>query len=107
MSAEEQLGPIAQAFERFHDANPKVYDVLVQMARAWRATGRERCGVQQLFERARWEIAMTTVGDEYKINNNFAAFYARLIMWNEPDLDGMFSCRSSEADEWVRIRTAE
>ena len=44
---------------------------------------------------------MQTTDPEYKINNNFTAFYARLIMAQEPDLAGIFDLRTSEADEWI------
>ena len=42
-----------------------------------------------------------TTGDEptdFKVNNNFASRYARIIMDNEPDLHGLFELR--------KIRTA-
>lgn len=99
--------PKADAFEEFHCANPLVYDVFVAQAREWQASGRAKCGVKMLFERVRWELAIRTVGDDYKINNNHAPFYARLIMAREDDLAGLFNVRSSEADAWMAFRTAE
>ena len=93
---------ITTRFLEFHQENPNVYRVLVRLARDWVAkTGRRKLAIKTLYERARWEIAMQTTDPEYKINNNFTAFYARLIRAQEPDLAGIFDLRTSEADEWI------
>lgn len=94
---------IAQRFEQFHAENPRVYATLVRLAREWIArTGRHELGIKTLYERARWEIALATNAPDFKLNNNFTAFYARLIHVQEPDLRGMFELRVSEADSWVQ-----
>jgi len=42
----------------------------------------------------RWERAMkTTDQTEWKLNNNYTSRYARLIMEQEPDLEGFFVTR--------------
>lgn len=93
---------IARRFDEFHADNPRVYAVLVRLAREWvNSTGRRKLGIKTLYERARWEIALATSDADFKLNNNFTAFYARLIMAQEPDLDGLFDLRTSEADEWI------
>ncbi|OBI95586.1 hypothetical protein A5625_08160 [Mycobacterium sp. 1465703.0] len=96
-----------ERFEEFHADNPVVYDTLVRLAREWVArTGRHKLGIATLFERTRWEIALATNDPEYKLNNNWKAYYARLIMRREPDLDELFDLRASEADEWIAGRAA-
>lgn len=96
---------LAEQFEQFHADNPRVYTVLVQLAREWvRSTRHHKLGIATLFERARWEIAIATNDPEFKLNNNYRAFYARLIMRNETDLDGMFELRRSAADEWLAMQ---
>lgn len=93
---------MAQRFEEFHSSNPHVYDVLVRLAREWmNATNGRKVGIGALFERTRWEIAIATSDAEFKLNNNFRSFYARLLMKREPDLRGLFDLRRSEADEWI------
>lgn len=97
----------AQRFEEFHEANPKVYIVLVRLAREWiRRTGRSKIGIGALFERTRWEIAITTSDPEFKLNNDFRAYYARLIMAEHPDLADLFEVRTSAADEWIHTYKA-
>ncbi len=93
--------PLAVRFELFHLANPRVYYELVMLARRAKRTGAARVGIGQLFEVLRWRHMLRTQGDEFKLNNSFRAFYARMIMANEPDLDGFFETRRSIADEVV------
>jgi hypothetical protein len=102
------LPRMAVDFEAFHRENPHVYEVLVMLTRQWvNGTGRPRIGIGALYERARWELAITTNDPDYRLNNNFRAFYARLIMYLNPELGHVFSVRSSEADVWAAIRTGE
>lgn len=97
----------AEKFEKFHVDNPHVYDALCRLAREWvTGTGRRKCGIGSLVEVVRWQIAMRTNDPHFKINNTFNAFYARLLMANEPDLAGIFELRASEADEWMESRAA-
>jgi len=92
-------------FELFHAANPRIYDTLVDLAHEWVAkTGRHKVGIASLFEVARWQISMTTTDPDYKICNTHRAFYARLIMAQEPDLADLFELRESEADKWITGR---
>lgn len=96
------MASISSQFDQFHTDNPQVYRILVRLARQWvKGTGRYKLGIGALYERARWEIAINTSDPDYKINNNFRAFYARLIMYREVDLAGLFDLRTSEADEWL------
>lgn len=98
---------IAQRFEQFHAENPHVYTTLVRLAREWIVqTGQHKLAIATLFERARWDIVISTNDPEFRLNNNFRAFYARLMMSQEPDLAGLFEVRVSEADEWIGRRTA-
>jgi len=93
-----------ERFEAFHESNPRVYEVLVRLAREWVArTGRHKLGIGALYERARWENALATTDPDFRLNNNYRAFYARMIMAREPDLAGLFDLRVSEADSWLAI----
>lgn len=80
-------------FAEFHAANPRVYEELVVLARQAKAVGRHKIGIKMLYEVVRWHRFISTVGDEYKVNNNYHSRYARLIMKREKDLDGIFELR--------------
>ena len=92
------LGPypeatIEEAFWRFHGDNPHVYSELVFLARRATRSGATHLGIGMLFEVLRWRHTLATGGDEFKLNNNYRSYYARLIMMNERDLVGVFETR--------------
>jgi hypothetical protein len=101
---DDQRLTVTQRFERFHRQNPRVYETPVALAREWiRRTGRRKVGIASLYERCRWDLAMVTNDPNYRLNNDYKAFYARLIMLREADLDGVFGLReSAEADAWIK-----
>jgi hypothetical protein len=102
-----QFAPIAERFEQFHAENPRVYETLRNLARQWIAsTGRTKLGMKALFERARWELVIATKDPDFVLNNNFTAYYARLLMHQESDLAGLFDLRRSDADEWLALQVA-
>jgi hypothetical protein len=81
-------------FKEFHATHPEVYIGLVRLARTWQDNGSAKLGIATLFEVLRWNSHLNpdkTGG--YKLNNNYRALYARLIMEQEPDLDGLFEIR--------------
>jgi hypothetical protein len=86
-------------FEAYHKANPDVYRLLVKFAREVRQTGRGQYGIAALFERLRWHYHIELKrDDDFKLNNNWKARYARLIMAQEPDLAEFFELRILRAD---------
>jgi len=56
--------------------------------------------MKMLFEVIRWQHYMTTndPSSEYKLNNNYTAFYARLLMKHTPELDGVFELRRQRCE---------
>jgi len=89
---------ITGQFTLFHQKNPHVYKILVGLAREWiHRTGRKRCSIAMLFERARWEPSTPTEAT-LVLNNNLRAIYSRLIMENEPDLQGLYETRRRAED---------
>lgn len=89
---------IQTEFQTFHAEHPEVYTQLVRLARTWQANGSAKLGIATLFEVLRWNSHLNpdhTGG--YKLNNNYRALYARLIMDQEPDLEGLFELRERTA----------
>ena len=86
-------------FERFHAANPFVYEKLVELARGARAAGHDRIGIAMLFEVLRYEVLTgRDPREDFRLDNGYRSFYARLILESEPDLDGIFETRKGA---WV------
>ena len=89
------------AFWAFHDANPWVYDFLVERCREAQQRGKQRIGMSLLISVLRWEAAMqTNPTDQFKSNENHCSRYARLIMYREPGLEDFFETRRSDADNF-------
>jgi len=84
-------------FDDFHRQNPAVYDELVRLTRQLKARGIRRYSIKGVYEVLRFNVKLRTTGDDYKLNNNYTASYARLIMEQEPDLDGFFDTRERHA----------
>lgn len=95
---------MAKRFWAFHEANPTVYEELVRLAMKMRNRGRLQWSIDGLFEVLRWERALLVdkAEDDYKLNNNFRAFYSRLLMLHVPELRLFFDLRASEADDAIR-----
>ncbi len=87
------LGRIEEQFEVFHENNPHVYEALVREGRSLLARGHRKLGISMLYERLRWQVYMETHDDEhdFKLPNNYRSYYARLIMRQEPDFEGVFA----------------
>jgi hypothetical protein len=82
------------AFLAFHEQNPIVFSTLKNLALGWKFSGKTKLGIAMLYERARWELTLSlTSTDDFKLNNNHRAFYARLLMRSEPQLAGLFNTR--------------
>jgi len=87
---------IKERFESFHELNPHVYDALLELAFQARGAGRKQYGIASLFEVLRWSYLMQTQGDEFKLNNDYRAHYARLLMKQEPVLEDFFETREKQ-----------
>ena len=86
-------------FIRFHRDNPEIYDLYVKYAFQLRDAGRENYGSKAIVERIRWHVNVETQSkDEFKINNNHTAYYARMVMIDYPELKGYFRLRSARND---------
>jgi hypothetical protein len=88
---------ITDRFWAFHESNPRTYEHIVRLARQAKARSK-RVGMKAIWERLRWWAAFETDGEEpFKLNNSFTAHYARLVMAQEPDLEGVFETREQRA----------
>lgn len=87
---------IAAQFDSFHALNPHVYVAIVSLARELKRQGWRKAGMKQIFEQLRWRYSVATRGDQWRMNNNYTAHYARLVMSREPDLEGFFDTRERQ-----------
>ena len=87
------------AFRTFHRANPHVDRMLRTLARRWKDAGKSHLGIGMLWEVMRWQMAFEVSDQEFKLNNNPRSRYARLLMTQEPDLEGIFETRTLTSEE--------
>tara|TARA_R100000501_G_C2522857_1_gene49301 strand:- start:40 stop:324 length:285 start_codon:yes stop_codon:yes gene_type:complete len=64
-----------------------VYILYQQFAKVKIEEGRTRLSSKALINRVRWETDVVTNSHDYKINDKWQPYYARLFMldWNMPD----------------------
>jgi len=87
-----------ESWKTFHVSNPAVFDLFLHFSRRAASLGRRKIGARLIGERIRWETAVETIGSEYKVNNNFWPYYARLAMLVDANLDGIFERRGKRFD---------
>ena len=96
-------------FWEFHEANPRVYTLLVDYARRWRrANSSGTLGIDLIYALLRWDFSVTTTTpNKFKLSNNHKPYYARLIMEKNPDLKGLFVTKKqkhqSTIDGWDNL----
>lgn len=95
---EEECGgrsPLFEKFLLFHRTNPHVLDLLMTYTEQLQRRGRRRYGIGAVFERVRWHLDVETTEDTgLKLNNNYRAYYARLMMLLRPSLGTIFQTRA-------------
>lgn len=87
------MDKIAVNFQKFHTNNPDIYSELVRLSRELVRAGYTNYGISALFEVVRYNKSISTIGDRFKLNNNYRALYARMIMERESDLATFFHIR--------------
>lgn len=88
--AREDLS-IAERFREFDAANPDVYSLFRRLARKLRKAGHWRFSADAILHQMRWRHAMAgaAVGS-FKLNNIWAALYARKLAAEAPSEFGTF-----------------
>jgi len=87
------------AFARHHEENPGVWELFQRFTLEAIRAGRAHFGAKAIMERMRWFTDIESRGDAFKVNNNFAAFYARMFEQEFPQHAGFFRKRHSAADD--------
>ncbi len=87
-------------FVEFHVKNPDVYALFKKFAFEALKAGRKRLSTKLIIERIRWESYIKTQQtDEFKINNNHTAYYARLFMEDYPQYKDFFATRVTSSEK--------
>ena len=86
---------IQKAFDKYHAANPRVWALFVRFALQALDAGCVKYSADAILHRIRWHLSVETasVGDGFKINNNFSSRYARKLMTEDPRFAQFFETR--------------
>lgn len=90
-------------FRAFHEENKIVAAHLLVLARRQRDAKVKRISMKMLFEVLRYNESLKTQGEHFKLNNNYTAYYVRLLEQVDPSLKGMFERRRSKADTSLAV----
>ena len=87
----------------WHKQNPHVYELFTKFTMQAINRGHRKLSAWLIINRIRWETSIETNGDDFKISNDFIAYYSRLFMHDYPQYQGFFRTKSlkyeREADE--------
>ena len=86
-------GSIEERFKKFHKENPHIYEKIVELALWLKGRGLQKCGIALIFERMRWNHAINTKADDFKLCNDYRAMYARKVMEEDLRLGEFFTVR--------------
>jgi hypothetical protein len=62
----------------WHKANPAVWQYFEKFSLEAIQRGRKKISHWLIINRIRWEVSILTTGEDFKISNDYIAFYARL-----------------------------
>ncbi len=84
--------------DRLIDERPDIYSLFVELSLKARRSGREHWGAAQVLGIVRWDFEVE--GDkEFKVPQQVAAFFARRVMREYPELDGFYRIRHQKSLE--------
>lgn len=80
-------------FWTYHRNHPDVFEEFRQRARQMKSAGRKRYSGWIIVNRIRWDHDLRVEGEPFKINNDYIALYARLLIAEDPSFAGFFELR--------------
>lgn len=92
-----QQDVIAAKFADFHERNPHVYQAIEARALRLLASGARRIGVKAIWESLRVDAALRVDSRDWRLNNNYTACYARLLIERHPQLADVIETRARVA----------
>lgn len=83
---------IVDSFFSYHTENPQIFELFKHFAKEARQRW-AHFGAKAIIERMRWETNLNTHDGQFKLNNNFPACYARLLISEDPSFKDFFEIR--------------
>jgi hypothetical protein len=81
------------AWEIWDQKNPDFYKLFKQFTFEAIKSGKTKLSAWLIVNRIRWESEIVTVGNKYKISNDFIALYSRKFMQDFPEHNQLFTTK--------------
>jgi hypothetical protein len=85
---------IQKKFEEFDTKNPLVWSLFKQQVFKAISKGKKKLSAKTILGFIRWNLTLTTTGDEFKINDIFTSRYARKYIEQFPQHKEVFNLRN-------------
>lgn len=85
-------------FKAYHNDNPHVWREFKAKSFELKAA-RDRGSHWLILNAVRWANDVKATNEPFKINNDFASIYARLMIYNFPEFEGFFELRAMKASD--------
>lgn len=82
-----------QIWWEWHKENPQVWQYFEKFALEAVKMGRKKVSHWLIINRIRWEVTIVTTGSDFKISNDYIAFYARLWQAKYPQYKDLFNTK--------------
>ena len=95
---EQTKRSIQEAFERYDQKNPKIYELFkkfaLQIVEKRRNRPNKKTSAKLIINRIRWEIYVETITEDgYRINDAWSSRYARKFVNEFPQYEEVFNFR--------------
>lgn len=98
---------LEKRFVAFFEKNPQVYPLFDRFA-AQLASKETKGGARVVWERLRWFVRFETADTgEFKLNDNYIAYYARLWMERNPQHGSFFRTRRLKNERVLQWPTSQ
>lgn len=81
-------------FKTYHLENPHVFREFKINAEKMKKTGRKKYSAWTIVNKIRWDHDLKTLGEPFKINNDYIALFARLLIYQDPTYRDFFELRT-------------
>ena len=94
MSEKSRKDELEEQVKEYHKEHPEVWENFVRFTLEKVKAGYKHYSAMGVWQRMRWELSVGADGEsEFKINNNYVPFYARLFHRAFPQYAGFFRTR--------------
>ena len=90
---------IREGFQKFHKENPHIYNAFEQQVFKAIEKGRKKVSAKLIINWIRWNEYLRSSDQNFKINDAFQSYYARLFVEKHPEHSDIFDFRKLRNEE--------